>query len=381
MNRILTFCKKQVVLSISFVLAVLSCFITPPSKRYLSYIDYRTILLLFSFMCVISGLRRLGIFDKMSNYLLTKVRNEKSVAIVLVLMSFFLAMFLTNDITLITLVPLTIIIFSSEATEMKREQKKLLVITLVIESLAANFGGMCMPFGSPQNMYLYSFFNMSMLHFFSTMLPFAIPGIIILIILVSFVNYDNSIEDHKMNNLPKPQSSTAGMHKLIIFLILFIISIAAVARLIDYLIATIIVLVITCILDIKALNKVNYVLLFTFIFFFIFIGNISNIHLLESVIRNSIHQHEVLASILTSQATSNVPAAILISKFTMNGTGILIGTNIGGMGTLIASMASLITYQLLGAKYPDAKGMFIKYFSIYNFILLIVFYCYYLIVH
>ncbi len=309
----------------------------------------------------------------MSNYLLTKVRNEKSVAIVLVLMSFFLAMFLTNDITLITLVPLTIIIFSSEATEMKREQKKLLVITLVIESLAANFGGMCMPFGSPQNMYLYSFFNMSMLHFFSTMLPFAIPGIIILIILVSFVNYDNSIEDHKMNNLPKPQSSTAGMHKLIIFLILFIISIAAVARLIDYLIATIIVLVITCILDIKALNKVNYVLLFTFIFFFIFIGNISNIHLLESVIRNSIHQHEVLASILTSQATSNVPAAILISKFTMNGTGILIGTNIGGMGTLIASMASLITYQLLGAKYPDAKGMFIKYFSIYNFILLIVF--------
>lgn len=128
MNRIISFCKKQVVLSISFILAVLSCLITPPSKKYLSYIDYRTILLLFSFMLFIAGLRRLGIFDKISNYLLTKVKNEKGVAIVLVLMSFFMAMFLTNDITLITIVPLTIIIFSAEATKMTREQKKLLVI-------------------------------------------------------------------------------------------------------------------------------------------------------------------------------------------------------------------------------------------------------------
>lgn len=380
MNRIISFCKKQVVLSISFILAVLSCLITPPSKKYLSYIDYRTILLLFSFMLVIAGLRRLGIFDKISNYLLTKVKNEKGVAIVLVLMSFFMAMFLTNDITLITIVPLTIIIFSAEATKMTREQKKLLVITLVIESLAANFGGMCMPFGSPQNMCLYSFFDMSMTHFFVTMLPFAIPGIIILIILISLINYDNSIEDHKLDSLPEPKQYSKGIHKLIISLILFLIAIASVARLIDYRIATLIVLVVTCFLDVKALKQVNYVLLFTFIFFFIFVGNIGNIHFLETIIKDSISHHEVLASIVTSQATSNVPAAILISKFTNNGTGILIGTNIGGMGTLIASMASLITYQLLGAKYPDAKGMFIKYFSIYNFALLIVSYVYYLVI-
>lgn len=375
------FFKTQVVLSVSGILAIISCFIVPPNPNYASYVDYRTILLLFSFMCVISGLQRLGSFDKLSSYLLSKARTEKDIAIVLVVMCFFLAMFITNDITLITLVPLTLIIFSSGKAPLTKRRMHLLVITLVLESLSANFGGMMMPFGSPQNIYLYSFFNMTMLTFFTTMLPFAVSGIIVLLFIMHFIKYDDTISHaDQTSDIAIKEPISHGSEKLIIFMFLFALAIASVAHVLDYRLVTLIILVATILLDWKVLKKVNYVLLFTFIFFFIFVGNIGTLPILEDSLRAYIDGHEVLLSILTSQVTSNVPASILLSKFTNYGEGILIGTNIGGMGTLIASMASLITYQLLGAKYPHAKLPFLKWFSIYNFGLLIIYFGFYLVI-
>lgn len=381
MQALTKFSKRHAVLTVSFILAVLSCFITPPNPGYLKYIDYRTICLLFSFMCVIAGLRRLGLFDELSKVIIRRTTAERSVAAVLVVMSFGMAMFLTNDITLVTLVPLTLIIFANDGSTIGADQKRLLVVTLVIESLAANFGGMMMPFGSPQNIYLYSFFNLTMRQFFTTMLPYAVPGLVILLVIIRCIKFENTIDVARLDALPPLKHTPQARWALVVFLILFGLAILSVAKVVNYLVATAVILLAMVILDRRAILKVNYVLLLTFIFFFIFVGNISRLTMLQTVIQHSVHHHEVLVSILASQVTSNVPAAILISKFTHDGLGILIGTNVGGMGTLIASMASLITYQLLTAKYPDTKGMFIKYFSLYNFALLVLYYGYYLLLH
>ncbi len=371
-TKISAFFKSETVLCIAAVLALLSCFAVPPSKAYAGYINFSTLAMLFSLMAVVAGLRSIGVFDLLSRKLMKLAHGITSVTLILVLLCFFMSMFLTNDVTLVTLVPFTILVFS----EMNLTDQ--LIFPLTMETVAANLGSMMLPFGNPQNLYLYSNYSYSMDRFVKLMFPYTAVSLVLIVILtlVGMRYVSRSIGKVSMNDTDAEVTSISKRH-LIIYLVLFLVSIASVARLIDWRIAFVIVLVSILVVDRRLIRKVDYSLLITFVFFFVFIGNLGNITAFQTWLASILSGREVLTSVITSQFASNVPAAILLSGFTDQGAGLIIGTNLGGLGTLIASMASLITYKFFAEKCPNQRGRYLLVFSIVNVFLLIILYFFY----
>ena len=375
-EKLLLFFKKETVLCVAAVLAFISCFAVPPSRDYIGYINFSTLALLFSLMAVVAGMRSIGVFDMLSSRLLRLAHGYTSVTLILVLLCFFLSMFLTNDVTLVTLVPFTILVF----TGMHMEDH--LILPLVLETIAANLGSMLLPFGNPQNLFLYSHYSFQMKDFVLLMLPYA--GVsLVLVILCTVFGTRLSMRGNNAASIASAAdevSSSINVPLFLIYLILFLISIASVAHLIDWRIAFVIVLIAVLIVDRRLLGKVDYSLLITFVFFFIFIGNLGNIPVFRNWLASILTGREVLVSVITSQFASNVPAAILLSGFTDYGEGLIIGTNMGGLGTLIASMASLITYKFFAAKCPEKKGAYLLCFTALNVCMLLLLFGFYMLV-
>ena len=368
MKAVRNFCKKETVLVAAGILAVLSCLAVPPSKAYLGYINYRVLVLLFCLMTVVAGEMKAGMFDLLSGRLLGHVRTMRGLSAVLVLLSFFMSMFLTNDVTLVTVVPFTLMVFRRIDHSMENRFPRMFV--LIMETVAANLGSMLTPFGNPQNLYLYARYDYHMGQFIRIMLPYTAVSLVLVLAATLLMKRERVI----CTADPEKQSRRLEVKGFVCYLVLFLFCILSVARLLDYRILLVIVFTAVLILDRRLLTQVDYSLLLTFVFFFVFIGNVGKIGMIRQVLENFMNGRELLTAIITSQFVSNVPAAILLSGFTQNGRALVIGTNLGGLGTLIASMASLITYKFYAAEKESSKKKYLLYFTAVNLVVLVLLY-------
>lgn len=367
--KIRDFFKKETVLTIAFILAIISMFFVKPSVSYINYIDFRVLGILLSLMIVMSSLQRVGIFDKIGIYLLRHTKNIRQLCMVLVIICFFSSMFITNDVALITFVPFAIFTLK----KVNREDK--LIFVIVLQTISANLGSMLMPTGNPQNLYLYNISSMSFFGFIKIMLPYTILSFIFIVISVIIFCGGDSININQIltSRSDKEFTEKEKLHT-IVYIILFVCGILSVCRILPYYILLGIVLISVIICDVKALVNVDYCLIFTFICFFVFIGNMGNIEFIKNTLENAVQGNELLIGVLSSQVISNVPAALMLSGFTSNYETLLIGVNIGGLGTIIASMASLISYKAYAHNYNNKKDKYLLFFTAANIVFLVLLY-------
>lgn len=359
MKKLKGFIKSEAVLLISTLAALITMFFVPPSTDYISYIDFRTLALLFCLMTAVAGLKSIGFFDRLAMSIIPRFKNSRTLCLILVLLCFFSSMLITNDVALITFVPFTIIIFSASNLTDR------LVYTIVLETAAANLGSMLTPLGNPQNLYLYSYYRINPGEFFQITFPLCLLGLILLV-LFSFICRKQPI-------MPVEREVPVITHKkrLVIYIILFLLSLLTVFHVLDYRLTLVVLLIILLFTDKKLILKADYGLLLTFVCFFVFVGNLERIPSVHAVLTSFIRERELLSGILLSQVISNVPAAVLLSGFTDKYRQLLLGTNIGGLGTIIASLASLISFKFYAALKPSRPLYYLAVFTAVNVLLLI----------
>ncbi len=365
MNKILTFFKKETVLCVALILAALSMFIVPPDRDYLEYIDFRTLAILFCLMCVMAGLQKIGVFNRIAKKLLNRAKSGSGLILTLVLLCFFFSMLITNDVALITFVPFTFIVLGMLGGEFK---ERLLLSVVVLQTIAANLGSMLTPIGNPQNLYLYGRAGLSVGGFLLLMLPYTALSLALLVVFC-LVQGRACPRFSKLEDEPSQENSTDGkkaVYRLWLYLALFLLCLFAVGHILPWQAVFFAVFVIIFAADRHILLKVDYSLLFTFVGFFVFIGNVGRIPAFRTFLQSIIAGREVYTAIIASQVISNVPAALLLSGFTENTAGLIVGTNLGGLGTLIASMASLISYKSVAKEAAERKGRYIALFTVAN---------------
>ena len=354
-SSFIEFLKKECVLVIAVTLAILSSFISIPK---LSYIDFKVLILLFNLMVVVAAFKELKVLDSIAIGLLKKCNTYTSISLALVFITFISSMIVTNDVALITFVPLSIVIV---------RKANINVLKIVIfQTLAANLGSSFTPMGNPQNLFIYSFYNLSPIDFFKITLPIVVLAVLFLVLLVfkdKKMNLSLDLEDVKIDN----------KRDVYLFGGLFLIILLSVFHVIDYKVTFLITIVMVLILNKKLFSQVDYSLLITFIGFFIFVGNISTMDVVKNFMEGILNSPKstFLASVLSSQVISNVPATMLLSGFTNHFKELLLGVNIGGMGTLIASLASVISYKIYTSEFGNDNYM--KSFTFYNILGLIIF--------
>lgn len=379
-TKVKDFFKKETVCCIAFLLAVVSMFFIPPSVNYFSYIDFRVLALLFSLMAVVRGFSSIGVFTRLGTLLLHKVHSLRTLAALFVFLCFFFSMLITNDVALITFVPFTILVLSMA------DQRQALIPVIVLETIAANLGSMLTPLGNPQNLYLYTISGLSIGAFVRIMLPYSFVSAILLLIFILFLPKDTVSTATAANTANSTNTVTASNTSNVIceavkarknprilftaYLILFLLCLLTVLHILPYQIMFLLVLTGFLLLDYRVLKDVDYFLLLTFLCFFIFIGNMKQISLVHELISKLLVHHEVLMGIGASQIISNVPAAILLSGFTDDYSALLIGVNLGGLGTLIASLASLISFKFYTNSNGNDTRRFLGIFTLYNVIFL-----------
>lgn len=362
MVRVKNFLKREAVLCVAFILALISCFFVKPDSEYFSYIDYRTLGILLALMLTMAGLQKLSVFRQIGEVLVNKMNSIRGVAFVLIGLCFFSSMLITNDVALLTFVPFTIVTLSLA------KRKDLFIIVIVLETVAANLGSMLTPLGNPQNLYLYSLSGMSLSSFILLMLPYTLVSLVLILVTAFLFVKKDAVEAVEISEYKRSKKDRL---KIAMYLALFLISVLVVARVLDYRIGLIIVVAAVLIFDIKVFAKPDYSLLFTFVFLFIFIGNMKRIPELSAALQVLVTQNEVAVSVGLSQVISNVPAAILCSGFTDRIDSLIVGTNLGGLGTLIASMASLISFKQYSSVENADKKKYIGVFTITNVLFLI----------
>lgn len=362
MKPLLDFIKKEAVLSAAALLALLSMLAVKPDSGYLGYIDFHTLAILFSLMAVMAGLRSLGLFDAMGTALLSRTKNLRQVIFVLVGLCFFSAMVITNDVALITFVPFTFVVLNLLGCT-----QTWAVTVAAMQTVAANLGSMLTPLGNPQNLYLYGKSGLGFGSFLALMLPYSLVSLGLLAAWIIF--------SCKGKNIParvNQKAVGASGKRWMLWCCggLFLLCLLSVMHILSIWLVFALVLGFFLIFDRKTLRAVDYSLLLTFVAFFVFIGNLGRIPAFSRWLSGILEGHEAAVSVLASQVTSNVPAALLLSGFTDNYKALIIGTNLGGLGTLIASMASLISYRQIATNLPEKKGKYFKVFTLSNVVFL-----------
>ena len=362
MAKFRKFIHDEAVLVISFAAALVTSFFVQPSPEYLTYIDFNVLSVLFCLMLVVSGLRNAGLFNVLGQRMTEGNKKSRLLRLNLILICFFSSMFITNDVALITFVPFSIMVLNIT------DQKKHIIYVVAMQTVAANLGSMLTPVGNPQNLYIYSYYNVNILEFFKITAPVTAAGLVLIIIFSLLGNNENiSITFAQKENI-------SDVKKLKLYIILFVICILTVFHLVDYRVTFLAVLIIVLMTDRSMLKSVDYGLLGTFVNFFIFVGNMGKIDSVSRMISDLIKNKELILSILCSQVLSNVPTAVLLSSFTQNYKALILGTDIGGLGTLIASLASLISYKLY-VKTEDARPIkYLAVLTIVNLLLIIALY-------
>ena len=370
MKRVIAFIKSEIVLTVAMMLAVVSMFFVHPDKNYLEYIDFRTLSILFCLMAVMAGFQKIGLFRLIAEKLLKKVSGVFGLVYILVMLCFFFSMLITNDVALITFIPFTFIVLQLLGEDL---EKRLIIPVVVMQTIAANLGSMLTPIGNPQNLYLYGQAGLSFMQFMLLVLPYASVSFLLLTVYCISLGTGGLSRKNTISVSFASETSLAGKEKAIIrYIVLFIISLLVVIRVIPYPVALVIVIIALLVFDRPLFREIDYALLLTFVGFFVFIGNMGRVPVFNSFLASIIEGNEVLTSVVASQVISNVPAALLLSGFTDNIRGLIIGTNLGGLGTLIASMASLISYKFVAKSDKCNKGAYFRSFTVWNVIFLAV---------
>lgn len=354
----MTFFKKHAVLCIASVCALASCFFVPPSRAYFLYIDWNTLFVLFSLMTAVAGLERCGLFRLLAVRLCAVVHTARSLAAVLVFLCFFASMLITNDVALIAFVPFAVLLFGTQ----EKVPRFALPLVVVLQTVAANTGSMLTPVGNPQNLFLYNKMDAGLLDFLLIMLPYTLLCAVLLGILLLFVPNTPLFPFGSAN----AQTHTGGGKK-ILYAVLFALCLVSVAKIIPKWSLALIVFVAVLTFDRKTLLQTDYFLLLTFVAFFIFSGNIASIPAVTAFLRSSVQGNELFAGVLVSQVISNVPATLLLYPFVQDARELLVGVNIGGLGTLVASLASLISFSLY-TKTQKRGGAYLALFTAVNVI-------------
>lgn len=358
-RQCLAFVKKEAVLCAAVVLALVSCLLVPPDMAYAAYIDWDTLALLFALMAVMKGFQQAGVFVYLGNLLLQRVHTTRSMLFALVFLPFFFSMVVTNDVALLTFVPFGIIVLQMAGCQ------QLLIPTVVLQTLAANLGSMLTPMGNPQNLYLYTRSGMGFGAVCGLMAPYTVLSAVCLAVLVARCKPENVADVHV-------QVSLAGRNTLVCCAAGFALCILSIFDFIPPLVVAAIVAAFLLFANRALLLQVDYSLLGTFVAFFIFIGNVGRLEVFRSFLAGILAGHEVPVCVLASQVISNVPAALLLSGFSENWRALLVGCNLGGLGTLIASMASLISYKMVAQQAPTRRTSYLVQFTVLNILLLAV---------
>ena len=354
LRLLLDFTKENTVMMVALAAAVVTSILVPVDAAYAGYFDFKTLACLFCVLAVVCALKNIRFFYILAKKIVQCFRNARLSVLALVYITFIGSMLIANDMALLTFLPLGYFVLSTTGKE------KYMAFTFIMQNIAANLGGMLTPFGNPQNLYLYTKFNIPNLEFMGIMLlPFLIAiGLITLCCLLFVKPEPLAVEDEKVE---LPLKRTA------LYLALFTLSIAIVFRGIPYWIGVVVIPAVLFFADRKALKMVDYPLLLTFVFFFVFAGNMARIDVVRNLLSGLLEKNTLLFSVLSCQVISNVPSAILLSQFTGNYGDLLVGVNIGGAGTLIASLASLITFTEYTKHNPEKTGYYVKLFSAFNF--------------
>ena len=352
MKKCVHILKGETVLVVAWLLAIVSMFMVLPSKDYVSYIDFKTLGLLLSLMFVTAGLKECRVFEKIGDALLERTKGIRGLKTVLVFLCFISSMLITNDVALITFVPFTMYVLK------RANYTEQIGLVVVLQTIAANLGSMLTPFGNPQNLYLFSESGMSAGDFFQTTSPYVALSAVMLCVCCFFGKKDKGEISGDIGNV------TVNMKKSVVYAVLFLLCIVTVFGVLPYYITLLIVLIAARVMDKQLYGKVDYSLILTFVGFFIFIGNMGEIEVISSLLSKVVSGKEILVSIVSSQVISNVPAALLLGGFTDKYELLLVGLNIGGLGTLIASMANLISYKIYVKEYPEEKGKYIGKFTL-----------------
>lgn len=360
LTKIKKFIAKETVLCIAAACAVLTMFFVPPDLEYLHYIDWRVLCLLLCLMAVVAGLKAIGTFQWLTYQLLHRIHSGRILSVTLVLLPFLCSMFVTNDVALIIFIPFTLMLLDQMGCD-----RSIIPIT-VFQTIAANLGSMATPVGNPQNLYLYAFYNMSIGDFFSVTLPLAGTSLILLSI-TAIPLLPKKLPEQALENTP-----ISNTRHLLIYLALFVLCLLTVFKIIPYLLTTAITVVILFLADRKLLKEIDYMLLLTFVCFFTVSENLGRIDSIRNFLQQLLQSNTLLTAAGTSQIISNVPAAIMLSGFTDQWRQMLAGVNIGGLGTPIASLASLITMKFY-MRWPGAKiGKFLRWFMVANVVGLVI---------
>ena len=358
-RRILDMLRGDVVLTASLVLAVLSCFLVPPGPAYMGYIDFDTLIVLFCLMLLVEGLREENFLQYIAAKVLSRVGTMRGLAATLVFLCFFSSMLITNDVALITFVPLGVMMLRMAALRRK------LCYTVTLMTIAANLGSMFTPIGNPQNLYLFSLSGMGLPEFLQLMLP-STAGAAVLLVLFLFFGYR-----HRQLSIRMGEVDPLRRGEIAFYLVLFLLCVLTVGGFLPHpaLLAAVTILLLWR--NRGLFVRVDYALLLTFVFFFIFVGNLKQFDVLQAWIGGVLAGRDRLMGVLVSQVISNVPAAMLLSGYSENLRELIIGVNLGGLGTLIASMASLISYKQVAGQYPMLRKRYLLLFTVCNGIFLV----------
>lgn len=353
--------KKQAVLCIAIIAMSITCIFVHPDKNYIDYFNMRTLATLFCTLAVVSAFSHIHVFELISKAIVTGLHTLRNATLGLVLITFVGSMLLANDMALLTFLPLGFYVLSTTGNE------KSMAFVFIMQNIAANLGGMVTPFGNPQNLYLYSYFKIDTIEFMEIMLPSFLAATVLILSVCFFVK-PTPLTLSKDVNYKLPKGRT------VLYSILFVCSILIVFRIVPYHYGTLIIALILLIFDYKSILEVNYPLLLTFCAFFVFSGNLSRIPAVNGFFSSLLPKNTLLIGILSCQCISNVPSAILLSHFTEDYRNLLPAVNLGGLGTLIASLASLITFTEYKKHNPDKVKKYIALYSLVNFGFLIVLY-------
>lgn len=349
--------KKEKVFIIAFILAIFTSLFVKPQ---ISYINFKVIVLLFNLMIIIAAFENLKVMDKLALGILAKCRDTRRVSLVFILVTFISSMLVTNDVALLTFVPLSIVTFKRAKVDFMK--------TIILQTLAANIGSSFTPMGNPQNLFLFTHYKLEGSQFFSVTLPFVVIGLFWLLLLNKRVAKEEIKISLEVTHIKDKK-------KFFIYFMLFLFIVLSVFGFVDYKYTFLVTILCVTLMDKFLIKKADYFLLGTFVCFFIFIGNISNVNFIKVYLKEFLQKPTVpyFSSIALSQVVSNVPCSILVANFTDNWQEVLLGVNIGGMGTIIASLASLISYKIYINKSGEKNNKYLVKFNIYNFFSLIVF--------
>ena len=348
-----SFIRRNIVLTIAASLALCTAVIVPPDIEYLTYFDTRTLTCLFCTLAMVCALRNIRFFTCIAEKIVAVTKNLRLSVLALVYITFLGSMLIANDMALLTFLPLGYIVLHATGKE------KYMAFVFILQNIAANLGGMLTPFGNPQNLFLYSYFQIPTADFMGVMLiPFLLS---VMMITVCCLFFPKEVLTIDTSGIRLPAGRTA------VYLLLFAFSIAIVFRFIPYWTGLILIPLALLFMDRNALAQVDYPLLFTFVSFFIFSGNMSRIPLVQDFMASLLSKSVLTVSTISCQFISNVPSAILLARFTDNWQELLLGVNIGGAGTIIASLASLITFREYMTHNPGKAGSYMAKFSLVNF--------------